>query len=235
MDACDNEKDTLDRVKRLMQGTELSKIERESWFLNDVDKFTSEAKESLSSLEWNKYVTNVHLSKNLVEDSYDALFDHLQQYEGIVNASRAKRAVKIHDALALDANTYASSSSSQSQAAYYVTNPPSVIDYDDVYKEKNQSVVQVDRVDIQRINLGNGGRYVRKMTVNQGESAENRNVHKDTENGNVQRILPTIANPGNSKYFLEQMLLGNKDEARIILTNEHNDFLLADVSEIEEF
>ncbi|GJY65993.1 hypothetical protein Tco_0468231 [Tanacetum coccineum] len=225
MDACDNEKDTLDRVKRLMQGTELSKIERESWFLNDVDKFTSEARESLSSLEWNKYVTNVHLSKNLVEDSYDALFDHLQQYEGIVNASKAKRAVKIHDALALDANTYASSSSSRSPAAYYVTNPPSVIDYDDDYKVKNQSVVQVDRVDIQRINVGNGGRYVRKMTVNQGESAKNRNVHKDTENRNVQRILPTTANPRSA----------SNDEAGIILTNEHNDFLLADVSEIEEF
>ncbi|GKF82645.1 hypothetical protein Tco_0244301, partial [Tanacetum coccineum] len=37
------------------------------------------------------------------------------------------------------------------------------------------------------------------------------------------------------KYFLEQMLLAKKDEAGIILTNEHNDFLLADASEVEEF
>ncbi|GKF34041.1 hypothetical protein Tco_0107241, partial [Tanacetum coccineum] len=31
------------------------------------------------------------------------------------------------------------------------------------------------------------------------------------------------------------MLLAKKDEAGIILTNEQNDFLLADASEIEEF
>ncbi|GKF81506.1 hypothetical protein Tco_0240108, partial [Tanacetum coccineum] len=39
----------------------------------------------------------------------------------------------------------------------------------------------------------------------------------------------------DSKYFPKQMLLAKKDEARILLTNEHNDFLLADASEVEEF
>ncbi|GJR15136.1 hypothetical protein Tco_0797788 [Tanacetum coccineum] len=39
----------------------------------------------------------------------------------------------------------------------------------------------------------------------------------------------------DSKYFPEQMLLAKKDEAGILLTNEHNDFLLADASEVEEF
>ncbi|GJY91417.1 integrase, catalytic region, zinc finger, CCHC-type containing protein, partial [Tanacetum coccineum] len=48
---------------------------------------------------------------NLHSDDYDLLFDHLQQYEVNVNASRAKRAAKSHDPLALVANTYASSSS----------------------------------------------------------------------------------------------------------------------------
>ncbi|GJZ42225.1 hypothetical protein Tco_0589111 [Tanacetum coccineum] len=142
-DACENERDTWDNVKRLMQGTELSKIERESRFLNEFDKFKSEAEESFSFLynrfsqlindlernkikpitmsvntkflnslqpEWNKYVTNVHLTKKLVHVTYDALFDHLQQYEGIVNAFRAKWVAKTHDPLALVANTYASSS-----------------------------------------------------------------------------------------------------------------------------
>ncbi|GJR27278.1 hypothetical protein Tco_1103510 [Tanacetum coccineum] len=56
--------------------------------------------------EWTKYVTNVRLAKNLADVTYDALFDHLQQVEGIVEASRAKRAAKAHDPLALVANTY---------------------------------------------------------------------------------------------------------------------------------
>nr|GEV23409.1 putative reverse transcriptase domain-containing protein [Tanacetum cinerariifolium] len=34
----------------------------------------------------------------------------------------------------------------------------------------------------------------------------------------------------DSKYFLEHMLLAKKDEAGILLTNEHNDFLLMDAS-----
>ncbi|GKB83114.1 hypothetical protein Tco_0950009 [Tanacetum coccineum] len=95
VDACQNAKEIWDRVKRLMQGTELSKIEMESRFINEFDKFTSGAGDSLSSVfnrfsqlpNWYKYVTNVCLSKNLAEDPYDALFDYLQQYEGIVNAS----------------------------------------------------------------------------------------------------------------------------------------------------
>ncbi|GKC20654.1 hypothetical protein Tco_1022804 [Tanacetum coccineum] len=53
---------------------------------------------------------------------------------GLVNASRAKRVAKTHDPLALVANTYASSSSSRSPPAYYVTHPPLEIDYDDDYQ-----------------------------------------------------------------------------------------------------
>ncbi|GJT84059.1 hypothetical protein Tco_1058401 [Tanacetum coccineum] len=91
----------------------------------------------LNSLQpqWNKYVTNVCLTKKLKDNYYDVLFDHLHQYESIVNASRAKRAAKTHDPLALVVNTYASSSSSRSAHAYYVTRPPSVIYYDDYQGE----------------------------------------------------------------------------------------------------
>ncbi|GKF30189.1 hypothetical protein Tco_0096531 [Tanacetum coccineum] len=60
--------------------------------------------------KWSKYIVNVRLSKNLHSDDYDLLFDHLQQYEANVNASRAKRVEKSHDPLAIVANTYASSS-----------------------------------------------------------------------------------------------------------------------------
>ncbi|GJR56472.1 hypothetical protein Tco_1406993 [Tanacetum coccineum] len=56
------------------------------------------------------------------------------QYEVNVNALRAKRATKAHGPLALDTNTYASSSSSRSPQAYYVTHPPSVIVNDDDYQ-----------------------------------------------------------------------------------------------------
>ncbi|GJT49280.1 retrovirus-related pol polyprotein from transposon TNT 1-94 [Tanacetum coccineum] len=38
----------------------------------------------------------------------------------------------------------------------------------------------------------------------------------------------------DSKYFMEQILLTKQDEAGVILTNEHNDFLFADASRMKE-
>ncbi|GJY10876.1 hypothetical protein Tco_0379061 [Tanacetum coccineum] len=86
----------------------------------------------LSSLqpEWLKYVTQVRLAKQLTVDSFDDLFDYLQQFEKLVNASRAKKLEKSHDPLALVAHT---GSSSRQTSSYYVTHPTSVVDYDDEY------------------------------------------------------------------------------------------------------
>ncbi|GJU74400.1 hypothetical protein Tco_1265805 [Tanacetum coccineum] len=50
VDACQNARDMWNRVKRLMQGTELSEADRESCFVNEFDKFTAEPGESLSSV-----------------------------------------------------------------------------------------------------------------------------------------------------------------------------------------
>ncbi|GKA87503.1 hypothetical protein Tco_0809267 [Tanacetum coccineum] len=112
VDACENAKDMWERVKRLIQCTDLSEKESHSRFMNEFDKFTFEVGESLTS----------------VYERFSRL-----QYEGLVNASRAKRATKTHDPLALVANTYASSLSSLSPPAYYVLHPPLVIGYDDDY------------------------------------------------------------------------------------------------------
>ncbi|GJR06886.1 hypothetical protein Tco_0529870 [Tanacetum coccineum] len=82
--------------------------------------------------EWLKYVTQVRLAKQLTVDSFDDLFDYLQQFEKLVNASRAKKLEKSHDPLALVANT---SLSSRQTSSYYVTHPTSVVDYDDEYQQ----------------------------------------------------------------------------------------------------
>nr|GEW30614.1 hypothetical protein [Tanacetum cinerariifolium] len=230
--------------------------------------------------EWNKYATNVRLTKNLKDDPYDVLFDRLQQYEGLVNASRAKRTAKTHDPLALVANTYANSSSSRSPPAYYVTHTPSVIGYNNNYQgeelcddqedslttammllahaitqryfaptnnrlrtssyTRNQAVVQAGREDIQSRNVRNGGRNVRRTADNQGDDADNSRNASNVQcyncivKGHYARdcLKPRVR---DSKYFLKQTLLAKKDEVGIILTTEHNDFLLLDASEIEEF
>ncbi|GKB30942.1 gag-pol polyprotein, partial [Tanacetum coccineum] len=59
-------------------------------------------------------------------------FDYLQQFEKLVIASRAKKLEKSHDPLALVAHT---GSSSRNTSSYYVTHPPSAVDYDDEYQK----------------------------------------------------------------------------------------------------
>ncbi|GJW20949.1 integrase, catalytic region, zinc finger, CCHC-type containing protein [Tanacetum coccineum] len=208
--------------------------------------------------EWLKYVTQVRLAKRLTVDSFDDLFDYLQQFEKLVNASQAKKLEKSHDPLALVAHT---GLSSRNTSSYYVTHPTFVVDYDDEYQQDDVQTNCEDplasaRVNIQRRNPGNTGRNSRRAYV-QEEVFEGSNAQNET--GNVQRTLQTSSsgntstvqcyncsgkghyarnypNPRvrHSKYFMEQMLLAKQDEAGLLLTDEHNDFLFADASRMEE-
>nr|GEW10512.1 hypothetical protein [Tanacetum cinerariifolium] len=83
--------------------------------------------------------------------SYDVLYDQLVQSEPHVLASRAKKATKNHDPLALIAHSNASLShshanSSYSLQPYYVTHPLSVVDYDDEYQGELQGNSQEDNL-----------------------------------------------------------------------------------------
>ncbi|GJS24836.1 hypothetical protein Tco_0453468 [Tanacetum coccineum] len=89
--------------------------------------------------EWSKYVTMVHHNQTREIVSYDMLYDSLVQFEPHVLASKAKKAAKNHDPLALIAHFNASSSqshanSSYSPQPYYVTHPSSTVDYEDEYQ-----------------------------------------------------------------------------------------------------
>ncbi|GJS51985.1 hypothetical protein Tco_0625347 [Tanacetum coccineum] len=101
--------------------------------------------------EWSKYVTMVCHNQTGSVVSYDELYDSLVQFEPRVLASRAKKAAKNHDPLALIAHSNASSShsyvnSSYSPQPYYVTHPLSVVDYDDEYQGELQGDSQEDKL-----------------------------------------------------------------------------------------
>ncbi|GKE14645.1 hypothetical protein Tco_1422222 [Tanacetum coccineum] len=68
--------------------------------------------------EWRKYVTMVHHNQTGDTVSYDVLYDSLVQFEPHVLASKAKKAAKNHDPLALLAHS--NSSSSQSHAKFFL-------------------------------------------------------------------------------------------------------------------
>ncbi|GJT59016.1 integrase, catalytic region, zinc finger, CCHC-type containing protein [Tanacetum coccineum] len=203
--------------------------------------------------EWLKYITQVCLPKRLTADTFDDSFDYLQQFEKLVNVSRAKKLEKSHDPLALVAHT---GSSSRNTSSYYVTHPTSVVDYEDKYQQDDVHINSEDPLTSAMLNSGNAKRnniqaYVQEEIV-EGSNAPN-------ETGNVQRTFRTSSS-GNtltvqcyncsgkghyvrncpkprvrdSKYFMEQMLLAKQDEAGVILTDEQNDFLFADALRMEE-
>ncbi|GKE81346.1 hypothetical protein Tco_1551346 [Tanacetum coccineum] len=131
VDACKTAKSMWQRVERLMRRTVQNKVDRETRFNNEFDQFVAEPVLNCLHPEWLKYVTQVHLAKRLTEDTYDDLFDYLQQFEKLVNESRAKKVDKSHDPLALVTHT---GSSSRTTTPYYVTHPSSVVDYDEDYQ-----------------------------------------------------------------------------------------------------
>ncbi|GJV58083.1 hypothetical protein Tco_1459088 [Tanacetum coccineum] len=160
VDACTTAQAMWQRVERLIRGTVQNKVNKETRFNNEFDQFVVGPGEALVSvynrfaqlmndMERNgiifpkvtintkfinclqKYVTQVRLAKRLTEDTYDDLFDYLQQFKKLVNASRAKKLEKSHDPLALVAHM---GSFSRTTTPYYVTHPSSVVDYDDDYQ-----------------------------------------------------------------------------------------------------
>ncbi|GJW38552.1 retrovirus-related pol polyprotein from transposon TNT 1-94 [Tanacetum coccineum] len=176
-------------------------------------------------------------------DSFDDLFDYLQQLEKLANASRAKKSSSLCDVATCKIH-YSKISLSNNNRLRASSNT------------RNQAIIQGDMVNIQSRNSGNTGRNSRRAYV-QEEVIEGMNALKET--GNVQRTLrtPSLGNTStvqcyncsgkghyarncpkprvrDSKYFMEQMLLAKQDEAGVILTDEQNDFLFADASWMEE-
>ncbi|GJW66847.1 gag-pol polyprotein [Tanacetum coccineum] len=91
---------------------------------------------------------------------------------------------------------------------------------------RNHAIVQGDRVNIQSKNSSNDGRNTRRIIANV-------QCYNCNKKGHYVRNCPK-PRVGDSKYFMEQMLLAKQDEAGVILTDEQNDFLFADASRMEE-
>ncbi|GKA98812.1 hypothetical protein Tco_0826749, partial [Tanacetum coccineum] len=101
--------------------------------------------------KWSKYVTMGCHNQTGDAMSYDVLYDSLIQFKPHVLASKAKKAAKNHDPLALLAPLNASSSQSDVNSSYlsqpyYVTHPSSVVDYDDEYQGESQGDSQENKL-----------------------------------------------------------------------------------------
>ncbi|GJU01410.1 putative RNA-directed DNA polymerase [Tanacetum coccineum] len=184
--------------------------------------------------EWSKYVIMVHQNQSNKVISYDMLYDLLVQFEPHVLASRAKKATKNHDPLALIAHSNASLShshanSSYSPQSYYVTHPPSVVDYNDKYQGELKGDSQEDKLTTAMILLA--------RAISQKFSSPTNNRLRVSSNTKNQVVCYNCNEKGHyardcqkpkvrdAKYFREQMLPVMNDEARSHLSNEENDFM----------
>ncbi|GKA67858.1 hypothetical protein Tco_0767775 [Tanacetum coccineum] len=135
VDSCKTAKEMWDRVERLMRGTIQNQVDRETRFTNEFDQFVAEPGESLVSV-YNRFAQLMNdLERNNMKFptvSFDDLFNYLSKFEKLVNTSRAKKLEKSHDHLALVAHT---GSSSRNTSSYYVTHPPSIVDYDEEFEQ----------------------------------------------------------------------------------------------------
>ncbi|GJW32610.1 hypothetical protein Tco_0052642 [Tanacetum coccineum] len=185
--------------------------------------------------EWLKYVTQVRLAKRLTEDTYDDLFDYPLQFEKLVNASRAKKLEKSHDPLALVAHT---GSSFRTTSPYYVIHPSSVVDYDDDYQGDAVQNTSEDPLTSAMILLAHAiTQCFFDRTYNRLRTSSNTRNQAIIKGDRVNIQSRNSGNDGRNArrlYVREEIIEVRKDEARITLTDEHNDFLFVDASRMEE-
>ncbi|GKA46051.1 integrase, catalytic region, zinc finger, CCHC-type containing protein [Tanacetum coccineum] len=194
VDACTNAKSIWQRVECLMRGTVQNKVDRETRFNNEFDQFIAKPGEALVS------VYNLRLAKRLTEDSYDDLFDYLQQCEKLVNASRAKKLEKSHDPLALVTHT-------------------------DAIQNNFKDLLTLAMILLARAitrlfsNPTNNHLRTSSNTRNQAIVQANVQCYNCSEKGHYARNFPK-PRVRDSMYFMEQMLLAKQDEAGVILTDD---------------
>ncbi|GJW04641.1 hypothetical protein Tco_1563497 [Tanacetum coccineum] len=212
VDACTTAKEMWKRVERLMRGTIQNQVDRNSFYEQFVNQFVVTQGEAL-----------VSVTIALLTDSFDDLFDYLQQFEKLVNASREKKLEKSNDPLALDdvqTNSKDPLASLMLLLARAITqnfSNPTNNRLRTSSNTRNKAIIQGDRVNIQSRNPGNIEEILDEL-IGKGHFARN------YPNPRVRDL----------KYFMEQMLLANKDEAGVLLTDEQNDFLFVDASRMEE-
>nr|GEY07504.1 hypothetical protein [Tanacetum cinerariifolium] len=135
-----------ERIKRLMYGSEVTNHVTHSRLMDEFDKFVAKEGESLESM-YERLTTLVnimdhnnvlHISVSINTKFLNCLQPEWRKY--VTMASKAKRAARNHDPLALISHSNASSQShaspsySNSQQPYYVTHPSSVVDYEEDYQ-----------------------------------------------------------------------------------------------------
>ncbi|GJS26975.1 integrase, catalytic region, zinc finger, CCHC-type containing protein [Tanacetum coccineum] len=116
-------KEIWDRVKILMQGTKLSLQEKKCKLYDEFDKFSFVKGETILPQEWDKFVMDVKLARDLHTTNYDQLYSYLEQHEAHANETRLMHE-RYQDPLAFVANYHQPPSSLSSTIFTNVSTTP---------------------------------------------------------------------------------------------------------------
>nr|GFB28604.1 hypothetical protein [Tanacetum cinerariifolium] len=221
VDACKTAKKMWERIKRLMYGSNVTNHVRHSRLMDEFDKFAAKEGESLESVyERLTMLVNIMDRNNIrhIPMSINTKFLNCLQPEWskyVTMASKAKRATRNHDPLALIAHS-------------------NVL----------HSLMQVLHIQIHHNHTMNAGRQIKNQAFNARNENDERNqigqrVPRTKSNPRKENVHCYNCNEKghyardcqkprvyDAKYFREQMLLAIKDEARSNHNAEENDFML---------
>nr|GEV65645.1 retrovirus-related Pol polyprotein from transposon TNT 1-94 [Tanacetum cinerariifolium] len=220
------------RGERLMRGTVQNNVDKKTRFNNEFDQFVAEPGEALVSvyncfaqlindlerngIKFPKVTLNTKFLNCLQPEwlkyvTQVCLAKRLSEDDDLFNyLSQYEKLVNVSRAKKLEkshdplALVAHTGCASRILSPYYVTHPSSVVDYDDDYQEDAFQNNYEDPLTSKMIEKGHYACNCPKPRVQ------------------------------DSKYFMEQMLLAKQDEAGVTLTDEQNDFLVADAPRMEE-
>ncbi|GKB83867.1 retrovirus-related pol polyprotein from transposon TNT 1-94, partial [Tanacetum coccineum] len=133
-------KDIWDNVKMILEGSELTKDDRESQLYDEFERFCQIKGETihLNSKfvnnmlpEWSRFITEVKLNRGLKESNFDQLYAYLKQHEVHANENRMMMERFIQptdDPLALVSNASNQKYPTQSSESPQSSNQPSIVD-----------------------------------------------------------------------------------------------------------
>ncbi|GJS14809.1 hypothetical protein Tco_0409281 [Tanacetum coccineum] len=210
VDACTSAKDMWKRVERLMRGTIQNKVDRETHFMNKFDQFVVEPGEALVSI-YNRFA---QLMNDLERNNMN--FPTVTINTKFLNSLQPEW-LKYQFEKLVNASRTKKLEKSHDPLALVAQTGSSSRQTSSYYVTHPTSVVDYDD-EYQQDDVHNNSEDPLVSAIGKGHYA--RNCPK-----------PRVR---DSKYFMEQMLMAKQDEAGVILTDEHNDFLFADASRMEE-